>query len=480
MLRFLFFYKPSIMNSKYINDIDYGFRLNGNPILFYKDRSLAADEETHQTEKALRQMSMEYYVLDRCVQCGICASFCPVSKIKSSESFSPRTFIQKTRLGLLDLEKEELWACTNCGHCEMVCPFEIPLLEVMAELRHLVVEQGAGHIPISIKSSISSIAAFGNPWKEEAAGRVKWLQGSGINQAADEHRDVCITTDNQQFCHSREGGNPDFSRTSWITACAGMTNKSSFSKLTHQEVIHIFLGCLAGYDRRARKTAEAAMRILQKAQIPFKILADEEVCCGDTVHRVGDFTTAQKVKEINEENILKNDIKKMYVLSPHCFNTFKNVFLSKKIEHIQIFPLLDLIDDLLKSGAIKLVGSIEKKATFHDPCFFSKHRDIIDQPREILAAIPGIEMVEMEHYGKKSLCCGGGGGGIWRDTKKGERLSEIRLDEALKVDATLVVTSCPYCLSMLEDGRQGDEKYQVLEIMDICELIEKGISNEDH
>jgi Fe-S oxidoreductase len=89
-------------------------------------------------------------------------------------------------------------------------------------------------------------------------------------------------------------------------------------------------------------------------------------------------------------------------------------------------------------------------------------------------------MVEMEHYGKKSLCCGGGGGGIWRDTKKGERLSEIRLDEALKVDATLVVNSCPYCLSMLEDGRQGDEKYQVLEIMDICELIEKGISNEDH
>lgn len=434
MLRFLFFYKPSIMNSKYINDIDYGFRLKGNPILFYKDRSLAADEETHQMEKALRQMSMEYYVLDRCVQCGICASFCPVNKIKTSESFSPRTFIQKTRLGLLDLDKEELWACTNCGHCEMVCPFEIPLLEVMAELRHLVVEQGAGHIPISIKSSISSIAAFGNPWKEEAAGRVKWLQSTGITPVADDR----------------------------------------------QEGIHIFLGCLAGYDRRARKTAEAALHILQKAQVPFKILAVDEVCCGDTVHRVGDFTTAQKVKEINKNSILKNDIQQMYVLSPHCFSTFKNVFRSKEFEHIQIFPLLGLIDDLLKSGAIKLAGSIKKKVTFHDPCFFSKHIDIIDQPREILAAIPGIEMVEMEHYGKKSLCCGGGGGGIWRDTKKGERLSELRLDEALAINAEAVVTSCPYCLSMLEDGRQGDERYHVLEIMDIFELIEKGISNENH
>lgn len=422
------------MNDPIKKDIDYGFRLKGNPILFYKDRSLAADEETHQMEKALRQMSMEYYVLDRCVQCGICASFCPVNKLKTTESFSPRTFIQKTRLGLLDLDKEELWACTNCGHCQMVCPFEIPLLEVMAQLRHLVVEQGAGHIPVSIKSSISSIASCGNPWKEETAGRVKWLQGIGITPAADDN----------------------------------------------QEVIHIFLGCLAGYDRRARQTAEAAMRILHKAHVPFKILAEEEVCCGDTVHRVGDFTTAQKVKEINKANLLKNHIKKMYVLSPHCFSTFKNDFSSDEFENIQIFPILDFIDDLLKSGAIKLAGNIEKKVTFHDPCFFSKHLDIIDKPREILVAIPGIELVEMEHYGKKSLCCGGGGGGIWRDTRKGERLSEIRLDEALEVGASTVVTSCPYCLSMLEDGRQGDVKYQNLEIMDICELIGKGISHENH
>jgi len=422
------------MNDPVKKDIDYGFRLKGNPIIFYKDRSLAADEETHQMEKALRQMSMEYYVLDRCLQCGICASFCPVNKLKTTESFSPRTFIQKTRLGLLDLDNEELWACTNCGHCQMVCPFEIPLLEVMAQLRHLVVEQGAGHIPISIKSSISSIATLGNPWKEETAGRVKWLQSTGINQAAEDN----------------------------------------------QEVIHIFLGCMAGYDRRARKTAEAAMRILHKAHMPFKILADVEVCCGDTVHRVGDFTTAQKVKAINKENILKNDIKKMYVLSPHCFSTFINVFQAEEMKNIQIYPLLELIYELINNSTIKLTGNIEKKVTFHDPCFFSKHLDIINQPREILAAIPGIEMLEMEHYGKKSLCCGGGGGGIWRDSKKGERLSEIRLDEALKVGASTVVTSCPYCLSMLEDARQGDDKYQYLEIVDICELIGKGISHENN
>lgn len=423
-----------MMENSETRNADYGFRMKGNPVLLYKDRSLAADESTHQMEKALRQMSMEYYVLDRCLQCGICSSFCPVNKLKTADSFSPRTFIQKTRLGLLDMDKEELWSCTHCGHCQMMCPFEIALPEVMAQLRHLVVEQGAGHIPLAVKSSIASIASCGNPWKEDAAGRVKWLEGMG------------------------------------------MTSDASDSK----ETIHIFLGCMAGYDRRVRKTAQAVMRILQTARIPFKILAEEEVCCGDTVRRVGDFTTAQKVKETNKENFLKNNVEKMYVLSPHCFSTFKDMGGADETTSIQTAPLIELLYRLFNDNVFSYTGKIEKKVTFHDPCFFSKHMDMIAQPREILAGIPGIEIVEMEHFGKKSLCCGGGGGGIWRDVKKGERLSELRLDEALEAGAEMIVTSCPYCLSMLEDGRQGDDKYQNLEIMDICELISKGIHHENN
>lgn len=422
------------MENRETKDVDYGFRMKGNSVLLYKDHSLAADESTHQMEKALRQMSMEYYVLDRCLQCGICSSFCPVNKLKTADSFSPRTFIQKTRLGLLDMDKEELWSCTNCGHCQMICPFEIALPEVMAQLRHLVVEQGAGHIPLSIKSSISSIASCGNPWKEDVAGRVKWLEGTG------------------------------------------MTSNASNS----QETIHIFLGCMAGYDRRARKTAQAAMHLLQRARIPFKILAEEEVCCGDTVRRVGDFTTAEKVKKINQENFSKNQVENLYVLSPHCFSTFKDMKDTAETKHIRTAPLIELLYRLFSDNVFSYTEKIEKKITFHDPCFFSKHMDMIDQPRKILEGIPGIQLVEMEHSGRKSLCCGGGGGGIWRDVKKGERLSEIRLDEALEAGAEMIVTSCPYCLSMLEDARQGDDKYQHLEILDICELISKGIHHENN
>jgi Fe-S oxidoreductase len=424
----------SNMNHREVKNIDYGWRLNGRSILFYKDRSLAADESTHQMEKALRQMSMEYYALDRCLQCGICSSFCPNNLIKTTDSFSPRNFIQKTRLGLLDLNGDELWMCTNCGHCQMVCPFEIPLLEVMSSLRHLVVEQGAGYVPVSIKSSIASISSCGNPWKEETSSRIKWIQG-----------------------------------TETVPPVAST-----------EETVHIFLGCLSGYDRRARKAAEAAMYILQIAKIPFKILSDEEVCCGDSVRRVGDFTTSEKMKKINRTNFLKNNVRKLYVLSPHCLSTFQEMYAKENNHETRITPLLEVVYDLIGKGIIKLNKYQDKRVTFHDPCFFSKHLNIIAQPREILDRMQGIERREMEHSGKKSLCCGGGGGGIWRDAKKGERLSEIRLDEALGTGADIIVTSCPYCLSMLEDARQADEKYRQIEIMDICELVVKGMCDENN
>lgn len=422
------------MKSPNVKDIDYGFRLNGKPVLFYQDRLLSADESTHQMEKALRQMSMEYYALDRCLQCGICASFCPYHLLKHGEPFSPRMFIQKTRLGLLDLNRDEIWMCTHCSHCQVVCPFEIPFLEVMASLRSLVIEQGAGHVPVSIKTSLASIASCGNPWREEIAGRVRWIQNAGLEAPEAEK----------------------------------------------EKPVHIFLGCLAGYDRRARKTAEAALQILKAAGVSYQLLASEEVCCGDTARRVGDFATAEKVGKINNAVFQKNHIKTLYALSPHCLDTFQAMFAKEAGQNMQIAPLFELVYHLMQQGAIQLSEYEKRKVTFHDPCFFSKHRNIVDQPRELLDGMKSLERVEMKHAGKNSMCCGGGGGGIWRDVKKGERLAEIRLDEALETGAEILVTGCPYCLSMLEDARQGDKKYQKLAIMDICELIGKGIRHENN
>jgi Fe-S oxidoreductase len=375
-------------------------------------------------------MSMEYYTLDKCMQCGICSSSCPNGLVNDSAPFSPRTFIQRVRLGLLNLSEDELWKCTHCGNCQMVCPYEIPFLDVMNSLRNLVIEQGVGHVPISIRSALASIASCGNPWKTDAAERIAWLQQLDIPRGA---------------------GDPE-------------------------TTVYLFLGCMAGYDQRSRRTAETAMRLLARAGIAFEILAAEEVCCGDSARRVGDFATFNQVKQTNKQNFVSKGVRTIYTLSPHCYESIHNLYEWDESYKIRVIPFLTILHQWMVDGTFSPKKELQGRVTFHDPCFFSKHLGLVDEPRQILECLPGLEYVEMEHYGKKSLCCGGGGGGIWRDTARGERLAELRLAEALRTGADRIITSCPYCQAMLEDARKGDETFSQLEIMDICELVWKGIT----
>jgi Fe-S oxidoreductase len=138
-------------------------------------------------------------------------------------------------------------------------------------------------------------------------------------------------------------------------------------------------------------------------------------------------------------------------------------------------PFLLLLHELVAGGRLPL-GEVRKaRAVFHDPCYLSKHEGITEEPREILSRIPGLETVEMAHHGKRSLCCGAGGGGFWLDTLKGERLAEIRLDEAVEAGADMLVTACPYCLAMFEASRESDSRYADLEILDIGELVLRSL-----
>ena len=109
--------------------------------------------------------------------------------------------------------------------------------------------------------------------------------------------------------------------------------------------------------------------------------------------------------------------------------------------------------------------------TYHDPCYLGRHNNIYDEPRDLLKKVPGLELVEMEAFGKKSLCCGGGGGRIWMDTPQEERFSDIRLKQAKNSGAKILATSCPYCITNFEESRLNLEYENVLEVKDITEII---------
>ncbi len=109
--------------------------------------------------------------------------------------------------------------------------------------------------------------------------------------------------------------------------------------------------------------------------------------------------------------------------------------------------------------------------TYHDPCYLGRHSGVYDAPRDILKAIPGIDFVEMGRNREQSMCCGGGGGGLWMEKLKGERLSDLRIEEAMATGATVLATSCPYCITMFEDSTRTLNVDEQIKIKDVTELF---------
>jgi len=409
--------------------IDYGWRHQGRPVLLPEDRIVVIDDSSHMLEKALQELSMQYYFLDRCHQCGICTEACPHTNLKNADRFSPRVFIQKARLGLIDLAGGELWSCTTCGSCLQACPYEVPLVEIIVSLRNLVVEQGAGYIPPSFKAVLASLAASGNPWREDPDRRADWF-----NELA-----------------PREGSLPG------------------------SPEILLFAGCFPSYDSRGRSIARAAGHILQEAGIGFGILGSEEQCCGDSALKIGDLKTFKRLRNSNLQALQARHADRIYTLAPHCSHVMKTRYAYGRDDAAAVKPFLLLLHELVAGGRLPLGEVKSARAVFHDPCYLSKYEGITKEPREILARIPGLETVEMAHNGKRSLCCGGGGGGFWLDALKGERLAEIRLDEAVEAGADMLVTACPYCMAMFEASRASDGRWAGLEILDIGELVLRSL-----
>jgi Fe-S oxidoreductase len=106
-----------------------------------------------------------------------------------------------------------------------------------------------------------------------------------------------------------------------------------------------------------------------------------------------------------------------------------------------------------------------------------RHSGIYDPPRDVLKSIPGINLVEMPRAREQAMCCGGGGGGLWTERKKGERLSDRRVEEAIETGATILATACPYCISMLEDSVKTLGAEEKIAVKDVTELVFESLES---
>jgi Fe-S oxidoreductase len=360
-----------------------------------------------------------------CYQCGLCDTVCPWNRVRA---FSMRKIVRQAAFGLTEIESEEMWRCSTCGKCPELCPRGVKIIECGVSLRRIATEYGVFPGSAEPVPAISeSLKGEGNPLREARKDRANWAEGLGVK----------TFTEGMEFLY--------------------------------------FPGCYLCYDPRLKKVARATANILKKAGIEFGILGEAENCCGESIRKTGDEELFKRLARENIKTFVDHGVKKILVSSPHCYHTFKNEY-PEFMVNFEVVHISQYLFELIREGKLDLTGEYRKKVTYHDPCYLGRHNGIYDEPREALKKIPGLELIEMADSLEDSLCCGGGGGRIWMETVKGERFSDLRVEQAVTAGAEVLVTSCPYCITNFEDSRLNLEDSEVIEIKDITEIIREVIS----
>jgi len=360
----------------------------------------------------------------RCYECGICDSVCPWNRVST---FSVRRLVREATFGLSEIEREEIWLCTTCGRCPQRCPRDVKQIEDMVSLRRMATEYGLYPPSVrAIRAVSASLTTQGNPLSEDRETRGAWAEGLPVKAFTE-----------------------------------GM------------EILY-FPGCYLNYDPRLKKVAAATATILNKAGVDFGILGTEENCCGESIRKTGNEQLFKHLARENIKTFVEYGVKKILVSSPHCYHTFKNEYPEFMVS-FEVVHISQYLCQLINEGRLEPTKEYGKRVTYHDPCYLGRHNGIFDEPREVLKTVPGLEFSEMAESREDSLCCGMGGGRIWMETPQSERFSNLRLEQAIGLGAEELITSCPYCITQLEDSRLSLEDSEAIQIRDITEILQEVI-----
>ncbi|PKP36114.1 MAG: CoB--CoM heterodisulfide reductase [Bacteroidetes bacterium HGW-Bacteroidetes-15] len=233
-----------------------------------------------------------------------------------------------------------------------------------------------------------------------------------------------------------------------------------------------WVGCAGAYDDRYKKVTRAFAKILTHLNVSFAVLGKEETCTGDPARRAGNEMLYQMQAMQNIETFKMYEVTKIIAICPHCYNIFKNEYPDLGGNY-QVISYVELLDKFIAEGTLKVDINKFKdvKITFHDPCYLGRANNIYDEPRKILKTLTE-NLVEMDRNKSFALCCGAGGGQMFKEAEKGDKEVFIeRTEDALKADAQVIATSCPFCMTMMTDGLKYKNKEEEIKNYDIAELI---------
>jgi len=367
-----------------------------------------------------------------CLDCGKCTVVCPVNRYDAE--FNPRLIVQ----GALSQNDhipvgEKIWLCLSCNMCIERCNYNVKFTDFIRSLRHQALTEGAevqyshGGTPQAIMHLMTR--------KDIKQNRLSWLPED-------------IKTEKQ-------------SDTAYFVGCS-----------PYFDVIFNDLGV------QTLEGTKGALRLLNHAQIPFTMLADER-CCGRDLLVMGDIEGFLALARDNLQEFSKKGIKNIITGCPECYYTLK-VDYPKYLDdwNISVKHMTEVIAPLIEKGQLTS-GKFEQKVTYHDPCTLGRYSKIFDQPRRILESIDGLEVVEMADNREKALCCGAS---PWVHCGLvNKQIQKERLAQAGATGADVLATACPKCQIHLKCAQKntGDNDVCQIEIRDIFDLVAQSLLAEE-
>jgi Fe-S oxidoreductase len=208
-------------------------------------------------------------------------------------------------------------------------------------------------------------------------------------------------------------------------------------------------------------------------------LGSQETCNGDPARRLGNEYLFQILAEGLIASLNEGGVKKIITHCPHCFNTFKNEY-PELGGTFEVLHHSQLMEQLVEAGKLVPREGEPQTVTFHDSCYLGRHNNLYDAPRNILERIPNVTLVEMPRNREQGLCCGAGGGNMWMEEEGRERVSDVRVTEAVGTGAQSACTVCPFCVQMFETGignvQMDEEEADRLKVFDVAEYLAVAVA----
>ena len=373
------------------------------------------------------------YYAYACAQCGYCVHTCEEYSGRGWMSHSPRgkyLYLRDVMEGREKFDQEmvdKFLVCTTCEVCNTRCQLQLPVEHSWMTMRgKLIHDEGRMTFP-PFEMIAASLRGENNIWAGKREKRMDWMP-----------EDIA-------------------------------------PKILESAPVAYFAGCTASYVNT--DVAEATVRLLDRAGIEFTMLGTDEACCGIPMKVSGKWDVFEEIYLHNTSEMRKRGVKTIVTSCPACGLVWKELYANLAAERgddydFEVKNYSELVAEKVADGTLVFDHEVNKTLTFHDSCHMGRAQGNYEPPRDLLKAIPGVTLVEMEHNREEGLCCGSVLTLIG-DTPVAPILGKMRLDEAVDAGADAMVALCPCCQVQLRDSA---EKNGIdLPVDDLARILMEGL-----